>query len=165
MANNQIVRHRRGTKDKVIAVTAKPGEILPTTDTGELYVNPSAGTEQAPVPVKIASENILGVIAESQLPASVRTILGAWTNKGTWNGTTGNVASLNEPMAGFAVASPLPAAAPENNGFLFIVVTDGNFVVDGYSDWNDGDFIVSDGTKWRPVENSTNADIDGGVIA
>ena len=162
----QIVKHRRGAKVKVEAAQAKPGEVLLTTDTGELYVgNGAEGTTSAPVAAKLATANLIGQISESQLPASVRQILGGWTMKGSWNGATGNIVSLNGAVDGFAVASPLPAAAPENNGYLFLVSHTGNSTVDGYSDWNEGDFIVSDGSKWRPIENATNADIDGGVIS
>lgn len=160
------MKQRRGTRAKAIADLVQAGQIVIATDTQEMYFgNGAEGTTSAPVPVKVSTANLIGQIDESQLPASVRQILGGWTMKGSWDGATGNIVSLNGAVDGFAVASPLPAAAPENNGYLFLVSNTGNSTVDGYSDWNEGDFIVSDGSKWRPIENATNADIDGGVIS
>lgn len=163
MAQRQ--RQKRGTAAQAAVALVKAGEVVIAKDTQELFVGAGAeDVEATAVAAKLKTENLIGVLSVDQLPDAVKTMLGAWTMKGSWSGATGNIVSLVDPMDGFAVASPLPAAAADNNGFLFLVSAKGDFVIDGQSDWDEGDFIVSDGVKWRMIDNFTTSDIDAGVL-
>ena len=76
-------------------------------------------------------------IPTGQLPES---ILGAMKYQGTWN------ASTNSPA--------IPAASNANNGHYRIVSTAGATLIDGVSDWQVGDWIVSNGTTWAKIDSS-----------
>ena len=78
-----------------------------------------------------------GKVPTSQLPDAV---LGGMNYQGGWNANT------NSPT--------IPAAASGNKGWYYIVTTAGSTAVDGISDWEIGDWIVSDGTAWDKVDNT-----------
>ena len=83
-----------------------------------------------------------GKVPTSQLPAAV---LGAVEFQGTWN------ASTNSPSI------TTGSASSANKGFYYQVGTAGTTTVDGNSSWAAGDWIISDGTTWDRVNNSTPA--------
>lgn len=78
-----------------------------------------------------------GKIPASQLPDAV---LGSLRYQTDWNATT------NTPT--------IPAAAAGNRGWYYIVSTAGGTNVSGITDWEIGDWIVSDGTKWSKIDNT-----------
>lgn len=76
-------------------------------------------------------------IPHGYLPES---ILGATKFQGIWNAAT------NQPS--------IPAASSGNNGWYFIVTTEGATAVNGINDWKLGDWILSIGTTWVKVDNT-----------
>lgn len=60
--------------------------------------------------------------------------------QGTWD------ANANSPA--------IPAAGAGNTGHYYIVGTTGTTDIDGESDWQVGDWIISNGTTWTKVDNS-----------
>lgn len=64
-------------------------------------------------------------------------ITGAMVYKGTWN------ASTNTPT--------IPAAASGNLGWLYVVSVAGTTNIDGITDWQIGDWLLSNGTVWQQV--------------
>lgn len=84
-----------------------------------------------------AGLDVNGKVATAQLPEAV---LGAVKYQGGWN------ASTNSPA--------IPAASSANLGWYRIVTTAGTTAIDGVSDWQVGDWIVSNGTKWDKVDSS-----------
>lgn len=105
-----------------------------------------------------------GTVPTSQLPASV---LGALDYQGTWNATT-NVCSNT--------SAALASASTSNKGFYFIVATAGTTSVNlgpnnvANTDWQVGDWIVSDGTYWDRIANTSHGinastDISTGTVS
>ena len=78
-----------------------------------------------------------GKVPVAQPPDAV---LGGVVYKGGWNATT------NTPT--------IPAADSTNKGWYYIVTTAGATDVDGITDWEVGDWIISDGTAWDKVDNT-----------
>lgn len=78
-----------------------------------------------------------GKVPNSQLPDSV---LGAMSYQGVWN------ASTNSPT--------IPTAAAGNKGWYYVVSVSGTTTVSSNSDWNVGDWIVSNGTTWDKVDST-----------
>lgn len=67
-------------------------------------------------------------------------ILGQVNYQGTWN------ASTNTPT--------IPTASVSNKGYYYIVSVAGSTNIGGITDWNVGDWIISDGTSWTKVDNT-----------
>jgi hypothetical protein len=80
-----------------------------------------------------------GTLASQYIPSS---ILGAVSYQGTWN------ASTNTPQ----ILSG--SASSENKGYYYVVAVAGTTTVDGTSQWNVGDWIISDGTEWGRLQVS-----------
>lgn len=78
-----------------------------------------------------------GKVPTTQLPSAV---LGGLSYQGTWN------ASTNSPT--------IPAASSSNKGWYYKVATAGSTSIDGISDWQVGDWLVSNGTTWDKVDNT-----------
>ncbi|MBB4017396.1 hypothetical protein GGR16_002425 [Chelatococcus caeni] len=78
-----------------------------------------------------------GKIPTNQLP---ETVLGAVSYQGTWN------AGTNSPA--------VPAAAPGNKGWYYIVAVAGATDISGITDWEVGDWVISDGVAWSKVDNT-----------
>lgn len=83
-----------------------------------------------------------GLDAGGKLPMALMpaTMLGAVIFQGLWNAAT------NTPT--------IPPASAENKGWYFMVNTAGTTSIDGEADWNPSDWIISDGTRWRKVDNT-----------
>jgi hypothetical protein len=67
-------------------------------------------------------------------------VLGALRYQGTWNATT------NTPN--------IPAAATGNRGWYFSVNVAGTTSVGGITEWEVGDWLVSNGTAWEKIDNT-----------
>ena len=84
-----------------------------------------------------ASLDSNGKVPISQLDTAV---LGGLKYMGTWNAAT------NTPT--------IPAAALANKGQYYKVGTAGTSNVGGYTDWQVGDWVLSDGTIWDKIDNT-----------
>lgn len=78
-----------------------------------------------------------GKVPTSQLPAVA---IGGMNYQGTWN------ASTNTPT--------IPTATSNNKGFYYKVATAGATNVSGVTDWQIGDWIVSNGSAWDKIDNT-----------
>jgi hypothetical protein len=78
-----------------------------------------------------------GKVPAGQLPSS---ITGAMAYQGTWN------ASTNTPT--------IPVAATGNKGQYYKVSVAGATNVNGITDWQVGDWIVSNGSSWDKIDNT-----------
>ncbi len=78
-----------------------------------------------------------GKVPTSQLPAVA---IGGMNYQGTWN------ASTNTPT--------IPTATSSNKGFYYKVATAGATNVSGITDWQVGDWIVSNGSAWDKIDNT-----------
>lgn len=76
-------------------------------------------------------------IADAYIPDF---LLGATKFKDTWNAAT------NTPA--------IPAASTANKGWYYIVETAGATSISGITDWLNGDWLVSTGTKWVKIDNT-----------
>lgn len=84
-----------------------------------------------------AKLNAANKIETSYLPD---TILGALTYSGVWNASTN---------------SPALLAAVGNTGNYYVVNVSGTSMVDGVSVWSIGDWVVSNGTAWDKISNTS----------
>jgi hypothetical protein len=82
----------------------------------------------------IAPLDTTGKLSDVYLPQSIQ---GSLQYKETWNAAT------NTPA--------IPAAAPGNNGDLYIVAVAGSTNINGITTWNLGDWLISNGTAWQRV--------------
>lgn len=118
----------------------------------DIYVTDSIGTQIRSLAIDTAVINSLlpisevgvsvaslvdGKVPTNQLPSA---ILGALSYQGTWN------ASSNSPA--------IPVASDSNKGWYYVVSVAGATPVSGVSDWEIGDWLVSNGTSWGKVDNS-----------
>lgn len=78
-----------------------------------------------------------GKIPVEQIPA---TLLGAMKYQASWD------ASVNIPA--------IPAATSENAGWYYVVGTPGATNIDGISNWNTGDWVISNGVSWQKIDNT-----------
>ncbi|MDO1582437.1 hypothetical protein [Rhizobium oryzicola] len=78
-----------------------------------------------------------GKIQVSVLPDAVLSNLKYQTG---WNAAT------NTPA--------IPAASDSNKGWYYIVKTAGTTTIDGVNDWQNGDWIVSNGSSWDKIDNT-----------
>jgi len=83
-----------------------------------------------------------GKVAIAQLPG---TVLGAVQFQDVWDADT------NNPVIPPADDDP----STGNNGQYYIVSVAGATTIDGESDWKVGDWIVSNGTVWKKIDNTT----------
>lgn len=70
--------------------------------------------------------------------------------KGSWNANTNIITSADLTING----DPIPAASTDNEGWYFIVDTDGATSEGGITDWKANDWIVSIGSAWVKVNNN-----------
>lgn len=121
-------------------------------DRGRVYVGTNTGNKalatKAEVDSKVdssligsangvASLDSNGKVLASQLPAIS---VGAMTYKGVWN------ASSNEPQ--------IPLGFENNKGHYYKVSHSGSTNIDGISEWNVGDWIISNGVSWDKIDNT-----------
>lgn len=79
-------------------------------------------------------------VRKAYVDQEVAKVAGAMTYKGTWD------AALNQPA--------IPAADASNKGHYYVVAVAGATAVDGVSDWEQRDWIVSNGTAWEKIDNT-----------
>jgi hypothetical protein len=113
------------------AITGKPASLE------DYGIEDAVNLSQMGAPNGVASLDTNGKVPTTQLPAA---ILGSLNYQGTWNAAT------NVPE--------IPPAAEANRGFYYKVATAGTTVVGSISDWQVGDWIVSDGSTWDRVNNT-----------
>lgn len=78
-----------------------------------------------------------GKLTNSQIPDALLTGL---TYQGAWD------AGTNDPE--------IPAAAAGNQGNYYVVSVAGDTDIDGETDWEPGDWLVSNGTAWDKIDNT-----------
>jgi hypothetical protein len=88
----------------------------------------------------IATLDSSGLLTSSQIPSA---LVGALVYQGVWNATT-NTPSI---ITGSSTTG--------NKGQYYKVSVAGTTTVDGKSQWNVGDIIVSDGTTWDKIDGLT----------
>ncbi|MEI9428739.1 pyocin knob domain-containing protein [Mesorhizobium sp. Cs1299R1N3] len=84
-----------------------------------------------------AALDATGKVPAGQLPSA---LFGAMSYQGTWNANT------NTPT--------IPAASSANKGQYYKVATAGATNVSGVTDWQIGDWIVSNGASWDKIDNT-----------
>lgn len=89
-----------------------------------------------------AANGVAGLGADAKVPTSLLpdAVLGALKWQGAWNATT------NSPT--------IPAAAAGNKGWYYVVNVAGTTSVSGITDWEIGDWLVSNGTAWEKIDNT-----------
>ncbi|MCT2579122.1 MULTISPECIES: hypothetical protein [unclassified Mesorhizobium] len=88
-----------------------------------------------------------GKVPAAQLPS---TIFGSLSYQGTWNANT------NTPT--------IPAASAANKGQYYKVATAGATIVSGITDWQVGDWIVSNGIGWDKIDNTDQVSTVAGLV-
>lgn len=84
-----------------------------------------------------ASLDSNGKVPLSELPDAV---IGGVRYISTWDADT------NSPT--------IPAASSSNRGHYYVVSVAGTTTIDGISDWEIGDWIISDGSSWGKIDNT-----------
>lgn len=97
----------------------------------------SAASIDPGAPGGVAQLDAGGKVPTGQLPSAV---LGTMQFQGVWDAAT------NTPA--------IPAAAPSNKGFYYVVAVAGSTVVDGEGEWAQKDWLVSDGASWVKIDNT-----------
>jgi len=96
---------------------------------------------------EIIRENFRKIKEALDVPAGTA---GAVKFKGTWNANTNIITSSDVTLNG----NPIPAAGTGNEGYYFVVDTDGTTDIAGIADWKATDWIVSTGATWIKVNNA-----------
>ena len=101
-----------------------------------VFVPHSSGTPRkgvVPAPPNDSGSYVLGTSGWISLASGL-------TPKGTWNANT------NSPT--------IPAAGAGNAGWYYVVATAGTTNIDDVTDWQVGDWIVSNGSVWQKIDQS-----------
>jgi uncharacterized coiled-coil protein SlyX len=80
------------------------------------------------------------VTRKAYVDSEVSKVAGAMTYKGIWDATQ------NLPV--------LPVAAADNKGHYYVVAVAGTTVIDGVADWEQRDWVVSNGAAWEKIDNT-----------
>jgi hypothetical protein len=156
LVSNGVTWDRISNTSAVSSVAGRTGTVtLTKSDVGLANVNntadsakPVSDAQQAALDLKLnistrgAAGGVCPLGNDLKVPASYLpdSITGALTYKGTWN------ASTNSPS--------IPAAATGNKGNYYIVTTAGTTTISGISNWEVGDWILSNGTSWERVAST-----------
>lgn len=95
----------------------------------------------------------LSVYSKAEIDSTVSGLAKGLSYQGTWNANT------NSPT--------IPAAATGNQGYYYVVATEGATNIGGVTDWKVGDWLLSNGTTWQKLDHSdavTSVAGLGGVI-
>jgi hypothetical protein len=124
---------------------------------GNVFTGIQQFQDQAAVPYEIFGPTWDGV---NTLPTKAalytkflsveQAILGALVYQTVWD------ASTNTP--------PIPDAEPENKGWYYKVSVAGSTDIDGITDWQVGDWIVSNGATWDKIDNAETVSSVNGKI-
>ncbi|QPC44015.1 hypothetical protein HW532_15745 [Kaustia mangrovi] len=85
----------------------------------------------------VATLNAQGKLLAAQIPDA---LVGALAYQGTWDAAT------NTPA--------IPVAGGGNHGHYYVVGVAGTTDIDGETDWEVGDWLVSNGTSWDKIDNT-----------
>jgi hypothetical protein len=113
------------------------GHVITDTTGLQSALNAKQDADERGVANGFASLDAGGKVPAAQLPAA---LFGALSYQTTWN------ASTNTPT--------IPAASADNKGYFYKVATAGTTNVSGITDWQVGDWIVSNGASWDKVDNT-----------
>lgn len=111
---------------------------------GTTYQMASATALSAYIPTsqKNVANGVVGLDGSTKIDINYLpdAVVGAVKYQGTWNANT------NSPA--------IPAAAAGNKGYYYKVATAGTTNINGITDWQVGDWIISNGTSWDKIDNS-----------
>lgn len=141
-----------GITDALSLTTAAPSALAASASVGTATTAARADHVHAlPTPAAIgaiattaigAANGVAGLGADGKVPTSQlpAVAIGGMNYQGTWN------ASTNTPT--------IPTATSSNKGFYYKVATAGATNVSGITDWQVGDWIVSNGSAWDKIDNT-----------
>ena len=141
-----------GITDALALTSAAPSALAASASVGTATTAARADHVHAlPTPVAIgavattavgAANGVAGLGADGKVPTSQLpdVAIGGLNYQGTWN------ASTNTPT--------IPTASSSNKGFYYKVATAGATNVSGITDWQIGDWIVSNGSAWDKIDNT-----------
>lgn len=110
--------------------------VLPSSVTGlQAQIDAKQGLAQKGQASGYAGLGADAKVPLAQLPDVVSSLV--TTNLGAWN------ASTNTPT--------IPAASSSNNGSYYVVTVAGSTDIDGETNWQIGDMLISNGTAWERV--------------
>lgn len=141
-----------GITDALALTSAAPSALAASASVGTATTAARADHVHAlPTPAAIgvvattavgAANGVAGLGADGKVPTSQLpdVAIGGLNYQGTWN------ASTNTPT--------IPTASSSNKGFYYKVATAGATNVSGTTDWQIGDWIVSNGSAWDKIDNT-----------
>ena len=141
-----------GITDALALTSAAPSALAASASVGTATTAARADHVHAlPTPAAIgavattavgAANGVAGLGADGKVPTSQLpdVAIGGLNYQGTWN------ASTNTPT--------IPTASSSNKGFYYKVATAGATNVSGVTDWQVGDWIVSNGSAWDKIDNT-----------
>lgn len=141
-----------GITDALALTTAAPSALAASASVGTATTAARADHVHAlPTPAAIgaipttaigAANGVAGLGADGKVPTAQLpdVAIGGLNYQGTWN------ASTNTPT--------IPTASSSNKGFYYKVATAGATNVSGITDWQVGDWIVSNGSAWDKIDNT-----------
>ena len=141
-----------GITDALALTTAAPSALAASASVGTATTAARADHVHAlPTPAAIgaipttvigAANGVAGLGADGKVPTAQLpdVAIGGLNYQGTWN------ASTNTPT--------IPTASSSNKGFYYKVATAGSTNVSGITDWQIGDWIVSNGSAWDKIDNT-----------
>jgi len=141
-----------GITDALALTSAAPSALAASASVGTATTAARADHVHAlPTPAAIAAvattavgaaNGVAGLGADGKVPTSQLpdVAIGGLNYQGTWNANT------NTPT--------IPTASSSNKGFYYKVATAGATNVSGTTDWQIGDWIVSNGSAWDKINNT-----------
>lgn len=120
----------------------KAGPILGVAAAGSVPTRADADTRYLLASLLAQANGVASLGSDSKIPTSQLpdAVLGALKYQSTWNATT------NTPA--------IPAAAAGNKGWYYVVSVAGTTSIGGITDWEIGDWLVSNGTAWQKIDNT-----------
>lgn len=141
-----------GITDALALTTAAPSALAASASVGtattaaradHVHALPTpAGIGAIPTTAIGAANGVAGLGADGKVPTAQLpdVAIGGLNYQGTWN------ASTNTPT--------IATASSSNKGFYYKVATAGSTNVSGVTDWQIGDWIVSNGSAWDKIDNT-----------
>lgn len=120
----------------------KAGPTLGVAAAGSVPTRADADTRYLLASLLAQANGVASLGSDSKIPTSQLpdAVLGALKYQSTWNATT------NTPA--------IPAAAAGNKGWYYVVSVAGTTSIGGITDWEIGDWLVSNGTAWQKIDNT-----------
>ncbi|MEY4756008.1 MAG: hypothetical protein RJA34_906 [Pseudomonadota bacterium] len=126
-----------------LAASASVGTATTAARADHVHALPTAAAVGAVATSAVGVANgVAGLGADGKVPTAQLpdVAIGGLNYQGTWN------ASTNTPT--------IPTASSSNKGFYYKVATAGSTNVSGITDWQIGDWIVSNGSAWDKIDNT-----------